>query len=116
MALPSEAEILEFPEEMVENARRAADTLKALGHESRLLILCLLAEGEKPVTELEKLLAMKQPAVSQQLARLRADNLVQTRREGKAIYYSIATHEVREIIRVLYDLYCGDAKDCAPSQ
>lgn len=114
MALPSEAELLEFPQEMLENARRAADTLKALGHESRLLILCLLAEGEKPVTELERLLAMKQPAVSQQLARLRADNLVQTRRDGKAIYYSIATPEVREIIRVLYDLYCNDGKDCLP--
>lgn len=107
LALPREADVLEFRQEMVENARRAADTLKALGHESRLLILCLLAEGEKPVTELERLLAMKQPAVSQQLARLRADNLVSTRREGKTIYYSIATSEVREIIRVLYALYCG---------
>ena len=112
MPLPSQAELLEFPEDMMDNARRAADTLKALGHESRLLILCLLAGGEKPVTELEHLLAMTQPAVSQQLARLRADRLVQTRREGKAIYYSIANDEVLQIIRLLYDIYCDGGRDC----
>lgn len=112
VAMIDEDELLEFPEEMVENARQAADILKALGHESRLLILCLLAEGEKPVTELERLLAMKQPAVSQQLARLRADDLVATRRDGKTIYYSIASSEVREIIRVLYDLFCRRKAAC----
>lgn len=115
MALPREAEILEFRPDMMAKARLAADTLKALGHESRLLILCLLADGEKPVTELERQLAMKQPAVSQQLARLRADDLVTTRRDGKAIYYSIATPEVREIIRMLYDLYCNPDRSDPPS-
>ena len=112
MPIPSQSELLEFPEEMMQNARRAADTLKALGHESRLLILCLLAEGEKPVTELEQLLAMTQPAVSQQLARLRADRLVQTRRDGKAIYYSIADKDVLQIIRLLYDIYCEGGEGC----
>lgn len=112
MPIPGEAELLEFPDDMVDNARRAADTLKALGHESRLLILCLLAEGEKPVAELENLLAMTQPAVSQQLARLRSDRLVQTRRDGKAIYYSIASGEVLQIIRLIYDIYCDGGNDC----
>lgn len=107
MPLPSESEVLEFEDDMLGKARHAASVLKALGHENRLLAMCLLADGEKAVTELEKLLALKQPAVSQLLTRLRADNLVSTRREGKAIYYSIADPAVREIIQTLYRLYCG---------
>ncbi|MBZ0146662.1 MAG: metalloregulator ArsR/SmtB family transcription factor, partial [Pseudorhodoplanes sp.] len=73
---------------LLENAREASDFLKALSHEARLVILCLLSEGEKSVTEIEHILDLRQPAVSQQLARLRADNLVDTRRDGKNIYYS----------------------------
>ncbi|WP_267177771.1 ArsR/SmtB family transcription factor [Sneathiella aquimaris] len=100
-------EMLDFPDEMVDNASRACTTLKAMAHESRLLILCLLANGEKSVIELEKRLSMRQPAVSQQLARLRADDLVHARREGKTIYYSIANSEVQAIIKLLYALYCA---------
>jgi DNA-binding transcriptional ArsR family regulator len=107
------SELLDFNRDMLSNARRAADVLKALGHESRLLILCLLAERERSVAELEELLTMRQPAVSQQLARLRADRLVVARRDGKAIYYSIATPEIYKIISTLYDLYCAkDGKGC----
>lgn len=98
---------IRFPEEMVENAAIACATLKAMAHESRLLILCLLANGEKSVLELEQFLSMRQPAVSQQLARLRADDLVTSRRDGKAVYYSIGNEEVRAIIRLIYTLYCA---------
>ncbi len=90
-------------------ARAASDFLKALAHESRLLILCLVAERERSVTELETILALRQPAVSQQLARLRMDGLVTTRREGKAIYYSLADDEVRRIMGLLYDIFCREA-------
>jgi ArsR family transcriptional regulator, virulence genes transcriptional regulator len=107
IALSSLDEVLDFPDEMVKNASIACATLKAMAHESRLLILCLLANGEKSVIELELRLSMRQPAVSQQLARLRADNLVQTRRDGKAIYYKIANEEVRALIKLLYALYCS---------
>lgn len=116
MALPEEAEILEFPSEMMDKARKAADVLKALGHEHRLLIMCLLADGEKAVTELEGLLSLKQPAVSQLLTRLRADSLVQTRREGKAIYYSIADPAILEIIQTLYRLYCEPDTGCVSGE
>lgn len=112
MSLPSEAEILEFPVDMMSKARTAADLLKALGHEHRLLIMCLLADGEKAVTELENLLSLKQPAVSQLLTRLRADQLVITRREGKAIYYSISDPRILEIIQTLYRLYCETGDGC----
>ena len=63
---------------MAQKARRAADFLKALAHENRLMILCILSQGEKSVSELEEMLSLRQPTVSQQLARLRADGLVAT--------------------------------------
>jgi len=91
---------------MVDNARRASDFLKALAHESRLLILCILAEGEKSVGELEDILDLRQPTVSQQLARLRAEALVATRRDGKTIYYSLASEEARVVIGAVYDVFC----------
>jgi DNA-binding transcriptional ArsR family regulator len=95
---------------MLDKAKRAADFLKALAHESRLMILCILAEGEKSVTELERLLSLRQPTVSQQLARLRAEGLVTTRREGKVVYYSLASDEARVIIGAIYDVFCRKAR------
>jgi DNA-binding transcriptional ArsR family regulator len=91
---------------MVDNAKRASAFLKALAHESRLIILCILAQGEKSVSELEQELNLRQPTVSQQLARLRADRLVATRRDGKVIYYSLASDEARTIIGAIYDVFC----------
>lgn len=94
-------------EQMMQSASSASELLKALANENRLLLLCLLADGEKSVTELESSLDLRQPTVSQQLARLRADNLVSHRREGKAIYYSLASDEARRVIDLLYDMYCA---------
>jgi DNA-binding transcriptional ArsR family regulator len=93
--------------EMLDNARDASEFLKALAHESRLVILCLLIKGERTVTELERLLDMRQSAVSQQLARLRADDLVEARRKGKNVYYSIARPEVADIVGSLYQAFCN---------
>ena len=92
------------------NARQASELLKALSHQVRLLILCFLIDGEKSVSEIEKMLKLRQPAVSQQLARLRADGLVETRRNGKNIYYSLARTEVRDVIQVLHDVFCHPRK------
>jgi DNA-binding transcriptional ArsR family regulator len=91
---------------LVASAQEASAFLKALSNESRLLILCLLADGEKSVTAIEQALRLRQPAVSQQLARLRADDLVEARRDGKNIYYSLARKEVREIIEALHRTFC----------
>ncbi|TQV78671.1 helix-turn-helix transcriptional regulator [Denitrobaculum tricleocarpae] len=91
---------------MMTRARAASDFLKAIAHENRLLILCMLVEGEKSVRDLEVLLEMRQPSVSQQLARLRADDLVATRRDGKTIYYSLASERARELVSVLYNMFC----------
>lgn len=94
--------------QMLEQARKASELLKSLAHESRLLILCHLTQGEKTVTELEELLDQPQAAVSQQLARLRFDRLVTTRRDGRNIYYSIATREVTSVVGTLYGLFCAN--------
>lgn len=92
---------------MYEHTEQATRLLKVLANQDRLMILCKLAEGEKNVSELEDILEIRQPTLSQQLARLRADDLVATRREGKAIYYSLASNEAGRIIEVLYELYCA---------
>ena len=97
-------------EQMVGSAKRASEFLKALAHESRLMILCILAEGEKSVSELEDILNLRQPAVSQQLARLRADGLVSTRRDGKTIYYNLASSEARMVIGAIYDVFSKKAR------
>ncbi len=98
-------------EDMMANARHASDFLKAIAHENRLLILCMLVDGEKSVRDLEILLELRQPSVSQQLARLRADRLVSTRRDGKTIYYSLASEEARELVTLLYNMFCKPQGD-----
>ena len=96
----------EAMEEMVQNAQEAAAFLKALSHEGRLMILCHLASGEKSVTELETLLQLRQAAVSQQLTRLRLEGIVAPRREGKVIFYSLKDERARQIIDLVYTLFC----------
>ncbi len=93
-------------ERMLGSAQNASEFLKAMSHETRLVILCLLLDGRKSVGELEQKLQLRQPFVSQQLARLRADALVEAQRDGKNVYYSIARPEVAEIISSLYRAFC----------
>ena len=107
----AEGHVAPPPSEMADNARMAANFLKTLAHEGRLMILCHLGEGEKSVGELESLLGMRQAAVSQMLARLRDEGLVQTRRDGKTIYYSLKGEATSQVIGLLYSLFCGDEAD-----
>ena len=94
-------------DKMMDNAQAAANFLKAISHEGRLMILCHLTTGEKSVTELEELLSARQAAVSQQLSRLRLEGLVTPRREGKAIYYRLTDDRPKQIMEVVYDLFCA---------
>ena len=91
---------------MMDQVRDAANFLKALSHEGRLMMLCHLVSGEKTVTEFEALLSMRHAAVSQQLMRLRSDGLVTARREGKAIYYAIADPRVAQMVSALHEMFC----------
>jgi DNA-binding transcriptional ArsR family regulator len=111
LSKPNQTRSSDELKQLVEQARKASELLKALSHETRLLMLCLLAEGEKSVSELEDMLDMPQAAVSQQLARLRLDRLVVTRRDGRTIYYAIASKEVASVVETLHDLFCKPARD-----
>lgn len=91
---------------MLDLAHTAAEFLKAISHEGRLMILCHLSSGEKTVTELEDLLSARQAAVSQQLSRLRLEGLVTPRREGKAIYYRLTDRRAIQMLDLVYDLFC----------
>ena len=94
------------PAAMREAAGRAGALLKALANPDRLLLLCQLTQGEQRVGELESVLDLRQPSLSQQLGVLRQEGLVATRRDGKQIYYSIASQEALAVLQLLYRLYC----------
>lgn len=81
-----------------EISRRTSEALRALSHEHRLQILSVLGTGERSVGDLEKLLDLAQPAVSHQLARLRLDDLVAARRDGRTIYYRLCTERIQGIL------------------
>lgn len=87
-------------------AGEAVGVLKVLANEERLLLLCQLSQGEMSVGELEEQLDIRQPTLSQQLGVLRTQGVVDTRREGKRIYYRIADPSLLQIIAVLHRLYC----------
>ncbi|MGZ8995612.1 MAG: ArsR/SmtB family transcription factor [Rhodospirillales bacterium] len=95
------------------SAARASALLKAMGNPHRLMVLCQLAKGERSVGELERLVGLSQSALSQHLARLRRDNLVQTRRSAQTIFYSLAGAEASAVIATLYQLYCSGLEENA---
>ena len=94
------------PAVLREGAGQAVAALKLLANEDRLLLLCQLSQGEMCVSELEEQLAIRQPTLSQQLGVLRVEGVVDTRRQGKNIYYRVADPALLEIVAVLYRLYC----------
>ncbi len=91
-------------------ATQACGLLKALANPDRLLLLCQLSHGEQCVSALENLLGIVQPTLSQQLGVLREERLVSTRREGKQIFYSIASREALAVMQVLYRQFCAPGK------
>lgn len=93
--------------DMAEHAADAAGLMKALGNESRLIILCMLADRERSVGELNETIPLSQSALSQQLARLRQQGIVRTRRESQTIFYSLADGPAEKVIHLLHETYCG---------
>lgn len=90
-------------------ASEATAVLSALANENRLLLLCQLSKGELCVSDLEEILDVHQPTLSQQLGVLRSEGLVTTRREGKRIYYTVADPRVLGLLETLYRLYCPES-------
>lgn len=109
------------PELMRSGAGQAVTVLKLLANEDRLLLLCHLAQGESCVSDLAAALGIRQPSLSQQLAILRSENVVSTRRDGKRIFYSIAQPEILQLLQLLHTLYCpnlqgSNANGASPAQ
>ena len=96
------------PQRLRAAAAEAVGALKLLANPERLLLLCELSRGEMCVGELEAELDIHQPTLSQQLGVLRAQGVVETRREGKNIYYRVSDPNLKEILKVLFRLYCKD--------
>lgn len=94
------------PEQLRLAAGDAVAALKVLANEDRLMLLCQLSQGEMCVSDLEAELGIRQPTLSQQLGVLRNEGVVETRREGKNVFYSVASKDMLEILAVLYRLYC----------
>ena len=97
-------------EQLRSSAGDACGLLKVLANQDRLLLLCQMTQGEYCVSELEEMCGIRQPTLSQQLTVLRDEAMVSTRREGKQIYYTIASREAMAVMQVLYELYCGAGK------
>ena len=91
---------------MARHAASASELLKALAHPARLLVLCRLVEGETTVGELQRLVGLSMSALSQHLATLREMELVATRRESQAIYYSLVAGPAIGVLDALYAAYC----------
>lgn len=97
------------PEKLRATADTASQLLKTLSNPDRLLLLCQLAQGERNVSELEALVGIQQPTLSQQLGVLRREGLVETRRDGKQIFYRISSPQALAVINTLYQLFCADS-------
>ncbi|PHM63633.1 nodulation protein NOLR [Xenorhabdus ishibashii] len=91
---------------MREAAEQAADVLRTLANDDRLLLMCQLSQGEFSVGQLEEAVGIRQPTLSQQLGVMRRLNLVQTRREGKQIFYRVEDERILILLHTLYTLYC----------
>ncbi len=92
---------------MQQNATDAVNLLKGLANESRLMIMCVLSEGEVSVGQLNQRIKLSQSALSQHLAVLREQGLVETRRESQTIYYRLADSAAMNVIELLHETYCG---------
>lgn len=102
MALPKQIDVMKLQAA----AEVACKLLKVLSNPDRLLLLCHMTQGEFSVSTLEEITGIRQPTLSQQLTVLREEQLVNTQREGKQIFYSIASREAAAVLQVLYQLYC----------
>ncbi|GAA5193926.1 metalloregulator ArsR/SmtB family transcription factor [Ferrimonas gelatinilytica] len=100
-------------DDMARNANEASRLLKSIANPHRLMILCLLLQQEMTVTELNAQVPLSQSALSQHLAVLRKEGLVQTRKESLQVWYRLASTEVEAILATLYQLYCAPSDSCA---
>ena len=111
-----EAEDAGDPSDLLENASRASSLLRAMANKQRLVILCHLVESEKTVGALRARIGLSQSALSQHLAILRRDGLVQARRAGTSVVYSLASPEAAAMMGTLYGLFCDTSRRPGPGE
>ncbi len=104
--MPAKSNAISSLKGVQQNADSAASLLKSMANTHRLMVLCVLAGKEMSVSEINACVELSQSALSQHLARLRADDLVITRRDSQTIYYSLADGPAMEIIHILQQFYC----------
>ncbi len=92
--------------ELVSHAKSASEMLKGLSHETRLLTICFIGQGEKNVQELEEFLGTTQANISQHLAKLRGLGILENRKEGNQVFYRIKNPETLKLVKVLQSIYC----------
>jgi ArsR family transcriptional regulator len=95
-------------EQMHQSAVQACQLMKVLANPDRLMILCQLAHSELRVGQIEEMLDIAQPTLSQQLTVLRREELVSTRREGKSIYYRLVSPQAMAVISTLHQQFCAE--------
>lgn len=93
--------------DLATRAHQVAQLLKSLSHPSRLMIVCTLVEGEHSVGELEAKVNIRQPHLSQHLTVLRGSYIVETRREGKQIFYRLTDEKAAQLVGALYEIFCA---------
>jgi len=98
------------PAAMESRAGEVAALLKTLAHPMRLMLVCTLVEGEYSVSRLEEMLDIHQPSLSQQLTVLRDANIVETRRDGKQIFYRLTAEKAAQLVAALYTIFCSDGR------
>ena len=97
--------------ELHDMASHACELLKAMANEWRLMILCHLAEGEKTVSELQRLLGLSQSALSQHLAILRREKIVRARKHAQSVSYSLSGDEATRVMETLHEVFCSSARE-----
>ena len=97
---------METHDQLIRQCEGVSSLLKALSHPRRLMLLCHLSDGEKPVSELERLCKTSQSQISQFLIRMKSEELVESRREGKHVYYRISDPNVEKLIQSLQKIFC----------
>jgi len=98
------------PAAMESRAGEVAALLKTLAHPIRLMLVCTLVEGEHSVSQLEEALGIHQPNLSQQLTVLRDANIVETRRDGKQIFYRLTAEKAAQLVAALYTIFCSEGR------
>ena len=102
------AEQMNTRAELAARAGEVAELLRTLANRNRLMLVCTLVEGEYSVGQLEEMLGIRQPTLSQQLTVLREAGLVETRRDAKQVFYRLTAAKAARLVEALHQIFCSE--------